>query len=63
MKVTLIERDLFGRSCSTGNAGSISAGSVAPLGMPGMWKQVPGWMFDPDGPLHIRADHALQVLP
>ena len=62
-KVTLIERDLFGGGCSTGNAGSVSAGSVAPLGMPGMWKQVPAWMFDPDGPLHIRPDHALQVLP
>jgi len=63
LKVTLIERDFFGRGCSTGNAGSVSAGSVAPLGMPGMWKQVPGWLFDADGPLHIRTDHALQVVP
>lgn len=63
LRVTLIERELFGRGCSTGNAGSVSAGSVVPLGMPGMWKQVPGWMIDPDGPLHIRTDHALQVLP
>ena len=63
LKVTLIERDLFGRGCSTGNAGSVSAGSVAPLGMPGMWKKVPGWLIDPDGPLHIRTDHALQVVP
>lgn len=62
-KVTLLERDLYGLCCSTGNAGSVSAGSVAPLGMPGMWKQVPGWMLDPDGPLHIRGDHAIQVLP
>ena len=63
LKVTLIERDLFGRGCSSGNAGSVSAGSVAPLGMPGMWKQVPGWLIDPDGPLHIRSDHAIQVVP
>ncbi len=62
-KVTLLERDMFGPGCSTGNAGSVSAGSVVPLGMPGMWKQVPGWMMDPDGPLHIRGDHALQVIP
>ncbi len=62
-KVTLLERDMFGLGCSTGNAGSVSAGSVVPLGMPGMWKQVPGWLMDPDGPLHIRGDHALQVLP
>ncbi|KAF7962052.1 hypothetical protein AWV80_26105 [Cupriavidus sp. UYMU48A] len=63
LQVTLVERDLFGRGCSTGNAGSVSAGSVAPLGMPGMWKQVPGWMLDPDSPLHIRTDHAIQVVP
>lgn len=62
-KVTLLERDLYGLGCSTGNAGSVSAGSVVPLGMPGMWKQVPGWMLDPDGPLHIRGDYAIQVLP
>ncbi|VTU45373.1 NAD(P)/FAD-dependent oxidoreductase [Variovorax sp. PBL-E5] len=62
-EVTLLEREVFGLGCSTGNAGSVSAGSVAPLGMPGMWKQVPGWMLDPDGPLHIRGDHAIQVLP
>ncbi len=62
-KVTLLERDMGGLGCSTGNAGSVSAGSVVPLGMPGMWKQVPGWLLDPDGPLHVRADHALQVLP
>ncbi len=61
--VTLVERDMFGLGCSSGNAGSVSAGSVAPLGMPGMWKQVPGWMLDPDGPLHIRGDHAIQVVP
>ncbi|WP_218511917.1 FAD-binding oxidoreductase [Variovorax sp. dw_308] len=61
--VTVLERDLYGLGCSTGNAGSVSAGSVVPLGMPGMWKQVPGWMLDPDGPLHIRGDHAIQVLP
>ena len=63
LKVTLLERDLFGLGCSSGNAGSVSAGSVAPMGMPGMWKQVPAWLIDPDGPLHIRADHALQVVP
>ncbi|WP_321893207.1 hypothetical protein [Paraburkholderia tropica] len=32
--------------CSFGNAGSLSLGSVAPLGMPGVVRQVPGWLTD-----------------
>jgi len=62
-RVCLIEADLDGLCCSTGNAGSISAGSVAPLGMPGIWKQVPAMLLDADGPLSIRADYALQIAP
>ncbi|MGB6007422.1 NAD(P)/FAD-dependent oxidoreductase [Castellaniella sp.] len=62
-QVCLIEADLAGLCCSTGNAGSISAGSVAPLGMPGIWKQVPGMLLDADGPLSIRADYALPITP
>lgn len=47
--VCVLERDSADAGCSTGNAGSVSAGSVAPIGMPGMWRQVPGWIFDADG--------------
>jgi D-amino-acid dehydrogenase len=62
-RVCLIEADPDGLCCSTGNAGSISAGSVAPLGMPGIWKQVPSMLLDPDGPLSIRPDYALRIAP
>jgi D-amino-acid dehydrogenase len=31
--------------------------------MPGMWKQVPKWLQDPNGPLTIRAAYLPQVLP
>ena len=61
--VCVLERDRSGTGCSSGNAGSVSAGSVAPIGMPGMWRKVPGWMLDPDGPFHIQANYALKVLP
>lgn len=61
--VCVLERDRSGGGCSTGNAGSVSAGSVVPLGMPGMWRKVPGWMLDPDGPFHIQANYILKVMP
>jgi D-amino-acid dehydrogenase len=63
LSVTLIEADPEGLCCSTGNAGSLSAGSVAPLGMPGVWKQVPAMLLDRDGPLSVRADYALRIAP
>jgi D-amino-acid dehydrogenase len=63
LRVVLMDADPDGLCCSTGNAGSISAGSVAPLAMPGIWKQVPGMLLDRDGPLTVRADYALQAAP
>ena len=40
-EVTLIDRDEPGRGCSYGNSGAISAGSVAPVAMPGVLASVP----------------------
>ena len=62
-QVTLIERDVDGLCCSTGNAGSISASSVAPVGMPGIWKQVPSMLLNPDGALCIDPRYALHIAP
>ena len=62
-QVTLIERDIEALCCSTGNAGSISASSVAPVGMPGVWKQVPSMLLDPNGALCIDPRYALQIAP
>ena len=45
-QVTLIDREEPGMQTSFGNAGGISPGSVAPIGMPGMWQQIPGWLVD-----------------
>src|SRR5579871_2028984 len=52
-----------GEACSFGNAGSLSPSACLPVGMPGMWKQVPKWLQDPNGPLTIRAAYLPQVLP
>ena len=52
-RVTLIERDEPGRSCSFGNAGAISSSSVAPLAMPGAALSAIGMLLDRNGPLYI----------
>ncbi|WP_121067580.1 NAD(P)/FAD-dependent oxidoreductase [Chachezhania antarctica] len=61
--VTFFDPNEAGEACSFGNAGSLSPSAVLPVGMPGMWKKVPKWLLDPDGPLVIRAHYLPTVLP
>ncbi|HUR90911.1 MAG TPA: FAD-dependent oxidoreductase [Ramlibacter sp.] len=61
--VTFIAPVPPGEACSFGNAGSLSPSACLPVGMPGMWKQAPGWLLDPDGPLRVRPGYLLTVLP
>ncbi|TFY96779.1 NAD(P)/FAD-dependent oxidoreductase [Ramlibacter rhizophilus] len=62
-QVTFVSPVPPGEACSFGNAGSLSPSACLPVGMPGMWKQVPGWLRDPDGPLRIRPGYLAQVTP
>ena len=62
-QVTLIDREEPAMQTSFGNAGGISPGSVAPIGMPGMWQQIPRWLIDDKSPLFIKARHFPKVLP
>lgn len=52
-----------GSYCSYGNAGCLSRASCVPLGLPGVWKKVPGWLLDPKGPLVIPPRYALRIAP
>jgi D-amino-acid dehydrogenase len=61
--VTLLDREGPGEGTSSGNAGAISAGSVAPLAMPGVLRQVPGMLLDPKGALHIPARYWPRAAP
>ena len=54
LQVTLVDHELPGQSCSSGNASCISTSSVIPFSYPGLIKKVPGWMLDPVGPMRIR---------
>ncbi len=55
-RVTLIEPDEPGgpQAASYGNGAWLSTASVVPMSLPGLWKNVPRYLLDPDGPLVIR---------
>jgi D-amino-acid dehydrogenase len=61
--VTVIDPEPPGEACSFGNAGCLSRASCVPLGLPGMWTKVPGWLLDREGPLSIRWRYAFALAP
>ncbi len=54
MSVTLVDRLAPGEACSYGNAGVLASWSCVPFPMPGIARNVPGWLLDRKGPLKIR---------
>ena len=58
-KVTLIESGEIGEGASFGNAGNISPGAVVPYLIPGIWREAPGWLMNPEGPLAVRPGYFL----
>ncbi len=61
--VTVVDAGPIGEGASFGNAGNISPGSVVPHLIPELWKELPGWMLDAQGPLTVRPAHVLKALP
>ena len=49
--------------CSYGNAGGICPGSCIPNAMPGVARQIPRWLADPEGPIGLRLLHLPHALP
>lgn len=62
-KVRLIDAVAPGMSTSLGNAGGLSSGAFVPLSYPGILKQVPKWLTDPEGPLVVRPGYLPKALP
>jgi D-amino-acid dehydrogenase len=52
-----------GQAASFGNAGWLSPMSVIPPSLPGLWRQVPGYLRDPSGPLTVRWRYLPRALP
>ncbi len=61
--VSIIDRDGPAEGASYGNAGVISPWSCVPQSMPGLWKQVPKWLLDPEGPLAVRWSYLPRLTP
>ena len=62
-RVTVVDREKPGQSCSFGNAGAISPSSALPNSLPGMMFKVPGWLFREDGPLFIQWQYFPKLIP
>lgn len=62
-EIVFIDPREAGEACSFGNAGSLSPSACLPVGMPGMWKKVPRWLLDPEGPLVVRGNYLFHALP
>ncbi len=63
IKTTLVDWQDPGSGASSGNAGSLSAQSIVPIALPGMLRQVPKWLLDPAGPLHVRWRYLPRAAP
>jgi D-amino-acid dehydrogenase len=62
-QVEIIDPEPPGSMCSHGNAGGICPGSCIPIAGPGMLRNVPGWLMDEEGPLHIRLAYLPRLMP
>jgi D-amino-acid dehydrogenase len=62
-QVVLIDRDGPGLGASFGNMASIAVTEFMPASRPSVWRQMPGWMLDPEGPVRVRPSYMLRLVP
>lgn len=62
-QVTLLDRDQPGQGASFGNASVIAATEIVPIASPGVMKNVPKWLLNPEGPLFLSPAYFPRVLP
>jgi D-amino-acid dehydrogenase len=62
-RVTVLDPVAPGQSTSFGNAGALSKTAFIPLAAPGILREVPKWLLDPDGPLVVRWSYLPKALP
>ena len=61
--VEIIDRDPPAEGASHGNAGVVSPWSCVPQSMPGLWRSIPKWTLDPEGPIALRWGYLLTFMP
>lgn len=62
-QVVLIDRDTPGMGASFGNMASIAVTEFMPTSRPSVWRQIPGWMLDPEGPVRVRPSYMPRLVP
>ena len=64
-RVTLVDPGPPGgeQAASYGNGAFLSPNSIVPMSMPGLWRKVPGYLLDRNGPLTIRWTSLPQLTP
>ncbi len=62
-QVALLDTDGKTGRPSDGNAGWIAHTDIMPLASPKVWRNLPGWMLDPLGPLTIRPSYLPRLMP
>jgi D-amino-acid dehydrogenase len=62
-RVILLDKGEVGRGASYGNMASIAVTEFMPASRPSVWKQIPGWMLDPEGPVRVRPSYMPKLLP
>jgi len=63
LSVILVDSNAPCEGASFGNAGVISPWSCVPQSVPGLWKKLPKWVIDPEGPIFIRKRYLASFLP
>lgn len=61
--VVLVDRDAPGQGASYGNMASIAVTEFMPVARPSIWKQIPGWMLDPEGPIRVSPTYMPRLIP
>ncbi|SHH38087.1 D-amino-acid dehydrogenase [Cognatiyoonia sediminum] len=62
-RVVLMDRDAPGEGASFGNAGLIAQWAVTPVTTPGLWRDMPNYLINPQSPLFVEWGYLPKMLP
>lgn len=57
VEVTVLDELPPASGASFGNSGFLVADTAMPVALPGMYRKVPSWLIDPEGPLRVRPSY------
>jgi len=61
--VHVIDRAGPAEGASYGNAGVITPWGCVPQSVPGIWRKIPKWLIDPEGPISLRLGYLPKFAP